>query len=72
MGMERVNTIVPILLIPVLLYVMYYAAALRVATNLCEFNKITLIMPGLANSYLQIIIITVRVVGPAVDVVRRH
>ena len=28
-----------------------------------------LIMPGLANSYLQIMIITV---GPAVDVVRRH
>ena len=31
-----------------------------------------LIMPGLANSYLQIMIITVCVVGPAVDVVRRH
>ena len=29
-------------------------------------------MPGLANSYLQIMIITVRVVGPAVDVIRRH
>ena len=31
-------------------------------------------MPGLANSYLQIkiIIITVRAVGPAIDVVRRH
>ena len=28
-------------------------------------------MPGLANSYLQIIIIT-PVVGPAMDVVRRH
>ena len=26
-------------------------------------------MPGLANSYLQIMIITVRVVGPAVDVI---
>ena len=31
-----------------------------------------LIIQGLANSYLQIMIITVRVVGPAVDVVRRH
>ena len=31
-------------------------------------------MPGLANSYLQIIIIitSVRAVGPAIDVVRRH
>ena len=29
-------------------------------------------MPGLANLYLQIMIITIRVVGPAVDVVRRH
>ena len=29
-------------------------------------------MQGLANSYLQIMIIIVRVVGPAVDVVRRH
>ena len=29
-------------------------------------------MPGLANSYLQIIIIAIRVAGPAVDVVRRH
>ena len=29
-------------------------------------------MPGLANSYLQIMIITVRVDGPAIDIVRRH
>ena len=31
-------------------------------------------LPGLANSYLQIkiIIITVRAVDPAIDVVRRH
>ena len=29
-------------------------------------------MPGLANFYLQIMIITVHAVGPAVDVVRRH
>ena len=31
-------------------------------------------MPGLANSYLQIIIIvtSVRAAGPAIDVVRRH
>ena len=29
-------------------------------------------MPGMANSYLQIMIITICVVGPTVDVIRRH
>ena len=29
-------------------------------------------MPGLANSHLQIIIIAIQAVGPAVDVVRRY
>ena len=29
-------------------------------------------MPGMANLYLQIMIIVKRAVGPAVDVVRRH
>ena len=29
-------------------------------------------MPGLANLYLQIMIIAIRAVGPTVDVVRHH
>ena len=37
-----------------------------------HFTYFNLIMPGLANSYLQIMIIVIRAVGPAVDVFRCH
>ena len=39
---------------------------------LINFPLLYLIMPGLAKSYLQITIITIRAVGPAVNVIGCH
>ena len=37
-----------------------------------HFTYFNLTMPGLANLYLQIMIIAIRAVGPAVDVIRPY